>query len=329
LWPAAGAEDTDMLTRHDLKPNVLARLSGFTLPLTKRLLTCVLGVLLSAVCGGAVCGSAAPREQGAEHTDRALADKTFQEALALVEKEDWAGAVEKFKEARELYLRLTDARGEAKTERNVGWTYFLADAKNKDLALKHLNRSLDLCRSLADREGQGMALVYVGIVHNKTGDTKGALKPFEAFLPLLPQSWLRQHGGLVLNMMGDGYYDAGERQKAITTYKLALRFWQAHEDAGQVVATAEILGTIYLMEGDRDNALEYLKLARQSWHDLKNVQREAATIQSLAMLTRDAGDYAGAAFYYDLALSMYQEAKLRPQEAEAPHRMMRPMGKHR
>jgi hypothetical protein len=77
LWPAVRAKDIDMLIRHDLKPNVLAHLSGFTLPLTKRLLTCVLGAMLSVVCGGgAVCASAAPREQGAEHADKAISGLT-------------------------------------------------------------------------------------------------------------------------------------------------------------------------------------------------------------------------------------------------------------
>lgn len=321
-----------MLTLHDLESNVRPRLSGLIPSCAKWLLTGVMGVVLATACWpvfaaaalqeqgtgqSLLFAAAALQEQGAGQSLQGRADQTYREALALVDKDDWAGAIEKLKEAHEIYLRLRDVPGEAKTERSLGWTYFLMGAENKDVALEHLNRSLDLCRSLADREGQGLALVYIGIVHHKTGDTKGALKPFEAALSLLPRSWLSQHGGLVLNMMGDGYYDVGDRQKAITTYKLALRFWAAHEDAGQVAATAEILGTIYLMEGNRGPALEHLELARRSWGEQKNVKREAAVIQSLAILSRDSGDYAEAAFYYDRALSMLQEAKLRPQEVEA------------
>lgn len=277
-------------------------------------IACVLSIV-PMVSARLIYAANSSQEQ-VEPTIKAQADKTNQEAIALTEKNDLPGAIEKFKEAYEFYRRARDCKGEAKTLRNIGQAYFSIGKENTDQALGYLNQALSIYRLLGDQQGEGLSLVNIGYIRYKTGDMKGALKLFEESFSLLPESWLRDNEGLLLNMMGDGYYDSGESQKAIETYKRAIRCWETAKNSSQIALLSEQIGIIYLLNGDKSNALEHLKRAQQFWHEANNVRKEAVILQSLGILSGRSGDYVGAVSYYNRALSMMQAANLRREEAE-------------
>jgi CHAT domain-containing protein len=304
-----------MLTSHNLKSSPLANDRGFIVALPMWLLSCLISsvavspyVLVRAI--------GACQEQTAEHSVKAQADSAYQEALALLEKGATPDALKKFKQSHELYVRARDQRGEADALRNMGRVCSSMGRECKDDASGYLNQALALYRSLADKAGEGVTLVHIGIVQRKTGDVTGALKLFEEALPILPEAWLRDNGGVLLNTMADDYRASGDPQKSYETYKRALRHWQMQMDEGEIASTAEILGILYLMDGDKVNSLEYLRQAQQSWHRLKNLKREAGTLESLGILSGQLGDHARQVAYYNQALTMFQEAKLQPEEVE-------------
>jgi CHAT domain-containing protein len=246
---------------------------------------------------------------------QAQADKVNQEAIELAEKGERRAAVERFTQARNLYQRARDRKGEARSLRNIARIHFAIAKENKDQSLGYLRESLSLDRSINNHEGEGLSLAEIGQVLYKTGDSKGALKAFSEAQSLLPQSWMRDNEGLLRNMMADCYYDNGDTQKAIETYKLALDFWKTN-DVNQAAFITEQLGLIYLLIDDRTNAADYLNMAQKIWHDLKKAPREAGVLKSLAILKERVGDYPGAITYYNQALSLLHDSNNKPQEAE-------------
>lgn len=274
-----------------------------------------LGITIGILAAFA-CPTSTAQQPTVNPVIEAQAEKTNDEAIALADKGDLAGAIERFKQAQGLYHQAHNPRGEAKMLRNLGQATYLLGKEHKDEALEYFSQALPLYHSAGDRESEGQVLFRIGQVRYDTRDAKGALAAFDEAIPLLSKSWMSDNEAWLRSMMADCYYDSGNSKLAIETYKLVLTLPQASKDPNLPANITEQIGIIYLLEGNRAGASEYLKQAQKAWHDLKNPKREGGVLKSLAILSERLGDLAGAIANYDQARSMFHVQGLDRDEAE-------------
>lgn len=291
-------------------------LEGCSRPMTIKSLAGLLSIAV-VLSTAAIHASTFSESQSSDTTFQTQAEKANEEAIALADKGELPRAIERFKQARELYRLAHNPKGEAKVLRNLGQASYLLGKDHKDESLNYFSQARLLYRSAGDREGEGQSLFRIGQVLYDTRDPKAALAAFDEAIPLLPESWMRDNEGWLRSMMADCYYASGDPSRAIETYKLALNHSQTAKDENLRPNIIEQIGLISLLEGDKSTAAIYLTQARDAWHALKRPNREAAVWKSLAILSERLGDYVGAISNYEQAHSMFKALGLEREEAEA------------
>lgn len=124
----------------------------------------------------------------------------------------FAHAQDHLTQAYELYCRLCDATGQAKSLANLGGMY--AKHGRHDEALVHLDKARAMFRQLDRAGGEGVALYLAGTVHARRGDCDSAIQCHTRALELARQSGDFETELSCLEGLGNSHRELGQLDKA-------------------------------------------------------------------------------------------------------------------
>jgi CHAT domain-containing protein/Tfp pilus assembly protein PilF len=211
---------------------------------------------------------AALRTATVEDKYRVAGDALSLDAQRLVSGtlEDKKKGLEKYHEARDLYLKAGARDEEARTLNKIGDAYSTIGEIRK--ALDKYNEALSIFKALGSRQGEGMTLVSVGISHMSLGETQKSLEKFNEALPIIREAGDRRALAVALNSLGENYRSLGEFQKALENYKEALPIRREIGDRAGEARTLNNMGLAYSAQGDWQKALDM-------HHEILPIRREA------------------------------------------------------
>ncbi len=244
--------------------------------------------------------------RAASDTDRkhVQAYKLFAEGDLLIQLGDLDAkkrSLPKFENALTLWRTFDNREWVAVSLSRIGWAH--QDLGEKDKALAALREALPLLQILGNRFEEGRVLTRTGTIELETGRTQDAIE-----LQLKALTIFRDIGrvGLeasTLNSLGAAYDVAGEMQKGLDAYRLALDRAKAAGDRPKEEASAlRGIGEVLLNLGKLESAMDSLRQALASFRQRQSQQRDAAhTLSRMAGISLRLGGL-------DDALSQLQEA---------------------
>lgn len=249
-------------------------------------------------------------------TVKAQADQMNREAIALAEKEDIPGAIEKFKQAYELYVRARYRRGQALILNNIGQGYYSMGEQYTESALDYQNRALLLWREMGDRAGEGKTLASIGLIYFQAKENRKVIEFLERAIPILPEDWKGNKEGALLTAIGTSYGLEEEYQKALDAFLRALPIFRATNNHIQVANVTQFIASTYISLDDKPRAFDYSKQACQLWHAVPNPVREAESLKLMGIASAMMNNDKDALSYFSEALALLDAPDDRPKKAD-------------
>jgi CHAT domain-containing protein/tetratricopeptide (TPR) repeat protein len=239
-----------------------------------------------------------PRPASEEDRQWVLADQAQAEAARLVgEKtaESWAGALERYRDARERWRHLRQPQYEAEVLNDMGVLQLARGAPGATAeARRALEEALSLRLALQDARGAAETLIGLGKVESRTGNLREALGHLERAGPLLAPLGLTRLEAFRLNNIAVIYGNMGEPRRALEHYALSLPLRRQIGDLGALATVLVNIGATRQELGERDRALaayeEALPLARAA----KDPLSESQVLANMGALRLANGDPDGA-----------------------------------
>jgi CHAT domain-containing protein/tetratricopeptide (TPR) repeat protein len=211
--------------------------------------------------------------------DAALKDQAHslnQEALALSRKGELTAAIEKFKQASDLFGRAKDHEGVAAMNTYISLTYQRLGDWEK--CLDHARQARQAWRAAADRLGQVHALRIMGLASQTLGNYKESFAYLTEAISLLNSPADRSLKADLLITIGVFSRSWGDEQKSIEYFQQALAILK---DIGPRKKEARALVEIarsYRMMGINETALEKVTEALQLLAQDKDSKWEAQAL---------------------------------------------------
>ncbi|HLO00968.1 MAG TPA: tetratricopeptide repeat protein [Pyrinomonadaceae bacterium] len=255
--------------------------------------------------------------QNPEHqANKLTADKAIAEAERLRSTGSayslWK-AVDRYREALQIYRNAHDRSSEAATLNNIGLVYDSLGQRQK--ALDSFDQALLVLRNIADRSGEAVVLGNIGLVYSSLGDPEHALEFYNQALPILKAEGNHAGEASVLNNIGRIYDSLSNRQKALELYNQALALWKSGGSVAGEASTLTNIGSAYDALGEGEKALEYYRQALLLLKQTGDRSGEGTTLNNIGFLYFRKSDAEAALSYYSQALSLWR--LLGDQEREA------------
>jgi CHAT domain-containing protein len=210
-----------------------------------------------------------------------------------------------FQRAAELYTRLADVaelKDAGLLRSNLGQLYL--EMGNPEKALANFERARDAYHALGNIEGEVDALIGIGRVHQRIGETRTALGEFEQAGRMLPQaSWP------VLHSTGLAQIELGRSKDALSTLDKALEVAKETQDLSKQTATLLALGTAFFKLGQADAALDMLGKAIATGGEIGYQSAVAEALLQRAWLRRDQDRFAEGLADTERALPMIESSR--------------------
>ncbi|WP_203911340.1 ATP-binding protein [Rhizocola hellebori] len=172
-----------------------------------------------------------------------------------------AGRLERFGEAHahmsraaEMCRAAGDLPGQAETEFVLSYVRWLQQDRNQ--ALAHAERSLELWAQLDHPNWEGKASNAVGLYHSAMGAHRQALPYYERAVALQQQAGDRANETVARDGLGQAYHHLGYHEAAVDQYEHGLRLARALADPILEAQLTSHLGDTYEAVGDASSAQE-------------------------------------------------------------------------
>ncbi|MBD2042917.1 CHAT domain-containing tetratricopeptide repeat protein [Microcoleus sp. FACHB-672] len=286
----------------------------------------------------------------------AAADRAFEEGLKLFQEktpQSLSQAIQKWKEALQLYQAIGDRAKQADTLSGIGSVYgILGDKQNSleaynqalslyqavndkvavadtlnsigltnaDLgkfkpALESYNQALTLYGEAKDAGGEAYTLNNLGVVYDALSEYQQALDAYNRALPLWREAGEKGVQATTLNNIGVIYDALGQSQPALDAYTQALAIYREVNDKSGIPLTLNNIGLVYANSGKYDLALDYYKQALPLWQEVGNRRRQATTLNNIGFVYANTEQLPKALESYNQALPLWREAADRRGEA--------------
>ena len=243
--------------------------------------------------------------RAATDTDRkhVQAFKLFAEGDLLIQQNATSAtrqALPKFEAALALWRELAKQEWVAESLFRIGWAQ--DDLSEKDKALAALGEALPLLQALGKRVEEGRVLTRSGSIELQKGRAPEAID-----LQLKALAIFREIGkvGLessTLNNLGAAYDVAGEAQKGLDAYRLALDRAKAAGDRPEQEASAlRGIGEVLINQGKLEPAMDSLRQALAAFRKMDSASNTAHILSRMAGISQRLSQL-------DDALSQLQEA---------------------
>ena len=249
--------------------------------------------------------------------DYVTAQRLFEESETLRGQPPAASkrqAVEKHKQALNLFEAAGDTYRQALTSRQIGFAYLqLNEARN---ALGYFDQALLLVQKIQERRLEASVHNFLGGAYDILGDVRKALNHYELALTLARQMSSQSTEASALNNIGKIHNDMSDRQKALEYYQQALPIFKALGFSRTEGITLNNIGVSYSMLGEPEKGLDYLQQALPLLRSMGDKNAVSYTLSNIGGVYSRSGDYQKALDFYTQAQVIQKETGNRGQQAE-------------
>jgi len=171
-------------------------------------------------------------------------------------------------------------------------------------ARKTAEQSLQLARTLLDRQNEALSLLFLGGAFGFQGSLHEGIPLLEQSLALYRA--LEDKIGQAMAM----YWLAKSHNDPEYSKSLLLQSLQLNRDLGNLSGIADCLSRLALREilsGGFSSPAPWLEEARTLYHDLGNQSDAAEILQFSGLLAYGQGNYQQASAYYEESLTLYEK----------------------
>ncbi len=180
-----------------------------------------------------------------------------------------------------------------------------------------LEESLDIWRTLADKQGIASVLLSLGVGALMLGNYEQAIPYYEESLPLLREAGDKQGAALVLSSFGLTLFYQGNHERARALCEESIALFKEMSDIRGIAAVLTNQGMMSLEQKDYERAT---RLCEESLELRRSVGDKGGSAHTLTVLGRVAfsqGNYQQAYAYYKEGLALRREAGEKDGVAEA------------
>ncbi len=225
--------------------------------------------------------------------------------VALMSKDDFAGALERFLRALGIHEALGNETQVAITESYVGTAFSALEEYDK--ALPHFERAVAGLRKAGDESNVAVVLSEIGIVHTHKKRLEKALAAFEEALEISTRIDDRMNVGRVLGNMAGTYLDLGEVSRARETYAREIAIWRALGNETYVASSLSNLAELELKQGNCAVAKRYAAESLRTAERDDGRESQYTNLSNLAEAEECLGDFKAALVALRRASSLHEE----------------------
>ena len=244
----------------------------------------------------------------AARTDEHLRARALTElASTLVELQRYSEANEPLVEALLTYERSTDLRGQAE----IGGirARALSEQGKRDEAHTEYTATIDLCRRIGYRHGEGVNLVNLANLHQLHGSAASALDGYDRAAAIFRDLRnLRGEAIVLANAASARHNLIGDDRRALNDVERALDVFEGFGDHGHVAQCEEIMAGVAARAGDLDKAIRLIEDSLGKLEGIGDLSLEVQHLRSLALVEVEAGDLEAALAAIDRAEQVATEA---------------------
>lgn len=184
---------------------------------------------------------------------------------------------------QEAASRLNDRRRRGVHLRRQG--FLLLEGRMPAAAEKALEEALELSRLGSDREGEGIALGYLGRAYCEQGRVADGLLLLQQSLEIAEERQDKRQIGISLGRLADMHLRQKDHDDARRYYRRAIEIEEEIDDISGLAIDHAKLGVIDAEEGDKESAAVEFEKAAAAHHQLRHPAEE------VKLLLRSAGLY--------------------------------------
>ena len=229
----------------------------------------------------------------------------------IAELQNVIGERERSLRSHEEAIRVFLAAGEiyqaGRQNTGIGDIYFKARDYHK--AIHYYNLALISARDAKDASAESMNLTMIGNCHARLFNRPEAMRHWEQSVKVDEAAGNFLHQGTTLELMGEAYGDAGDRQKALNYYWQAWTSYGKQPDEFARRKASELTYTIVVelaAMGNTHRALEVLKAGVDFDRQFGMKSRQAEKSELFGILYRNLGQPQTALRHLEDALSIYR-----------------------
>jgi len=228
-------------------------------------------------------------------------------ASTLVELQKYADATEPLEEALLIYERQTDLRGQAE----IGGirARALSEQGERDAAQGEYTATIDLCRRIGYRHGEGVNLVNLANLHQLHGNVVSALDGYDRAAAIFKDLRnLRGEAIVLANAASARHNILGDDQRALADVGRAIQVFEGFDDEGHIAQCEEIMAGVAARSGDLDKAIRLIEQSLSRLEGTGDLSLEVQHLRSLALVEMETGDLESAMAAIDRAEQVARDA---------------------
>jgi tetratricopeptide (TPR) repeat protein len=214
-----------------------------------------------------------------------------------------------------LAKKLNWKKGEAKSERQIGWFNYLN--ANYDSSIDHYNKTLAICEILiassdnalikAGKAVKGKTLCNIGVVFYTQSDYPKALGYYLKGLKTAEEIGDKQQVGSAYNNIGSIYNSQSNYPSALEYYLKSLKIAEEVGDKKQVGTISGNIAGLYLNQTNYTKALEYFYKDLKIAEELGDKKSVGITYGNIGAVHSTMGNSVKALDYYLKSLKIAEE----------------------
>lgn len=233
-------------------------------------------------------------------------DSWLLENFLLLEKQERVEAIEVLlQDYQALSHGQRDYRAESLLLDRLGILYStLGHWKMSELAFQ---QSLQICRELGDRHGEGATLGNLGTVYRCQNCLAEAEQAHQQSLQIYRELGDRHGEGTALTNLGNVYQLGGQWVEAEQVYQQGLLLFHEIGDRHGEGATLNNLGTVYRQQGRWIEAEQAYQQDLQLCRELSDLYGQGQTLGNLGNVYQLQGRWVEAELFYKHSLQLYRK----------------------
>jgi CHAT domain-containing protein/Flp pilus assembly protein TadD len=190
------------------------------------------------------------------------------------------------------------------------------NANQSEAALLSFEQALTIYREIKDRQGEGVALGYLGLAYHSLRDNAKAIEYQQQSLAIAREIHDRPGEGASLGNLGLAYTDSGDYAKAIEYHQQHLALAREIQDREVEVASLNDLAATYGHLGDYTKVIDYEQQSLVIAREIHDRYGEGLALGNLGLAYESLGEYAKAIEYHQQSLAIAREIHDRPIEMQ-------------
>lgn len=212
-----------------------------------------------------------------------------------------AQAMDNYKKAEAIFLRINNIHGLRTVYNNIGTVY--DDWQDCDKALQYYQMNLDLQQEGDDPKVKCNILINIGIIHFGSRDYQAARQCFQADLDLSRSIGFAYGESNALHFLGKILLIENDFEAALSHFRQAIRIAEADNNTSRVINVLESIANAYLQCRDYQQAIDYYSLAKDKAMLINDKHAMSQIALKFAEIYREVGNQAHQKTNLELCLS--------------------------